>query len=223
VMPPYGPDYSGTWTFPKNKDAFEGTQAGTRDNNAPMTFRFKGTSIEIKGTKGPNHGRMQIFLGDELVEEVDCYAPAAESHASLFKQDGFRDGIHELRIVALGRRGKRNPASTDGWVSFDEFVVNGISCGAMGLPMTPMWNADAPASVYVDFSLLTDDTPIPLQRRPTHIQVNLLKPNVNKNFTVTMAHPFDSAPRPLGAPHVTPMTPGGFTIENVRSTFDYER
>jgi hypothetical protein len=53
IEPNYGPAYRGPWTIRANAESFDGSARGSRDDNASVTFRFRGKSIKVVGTNGP--------------------------------------------------------------------------------------------------------------------------------------------------------------------------
>ena len=116
LLSDYGPAYQGPWSEQKDKDAFDGATRGSRDNNASVTFRFRGTAIRVVGKTGPNGGFADIALDGQPQPQFDAYSPEVKRDAVLFAKEGLPDGDHEVSVTVVGWHGKpRNKASSDSW------------------------------------------------------------------------------------------------------------
>ena len=185
LLPEYGPAYKGPWSAKADKESFDGATCGTRDNNASVTFRFRGTSIRVVGKTGPNGGLADIALDGQSQPRFDAYSPEVKRDAVLFEKDGLPEGDHEVTVTVVGwYRKLRNKASTDAWVHVDKFVVDGREYDDAGLPHTFTATADGTMTLLVNRSPVLEQKeakpareeitgkPIKLLRRRTPIEVN---------------------------------------------------
>ncbi|MFM9197582.1 MAG: FlgD immunoglobulin-like domain containing protein [Planctomycetia bacterium] len=151
LLPAYGPAYTGPWSEQADKDAFDGAARGSRDNNAGVVFRFRGTSIRVVGKTGPNGGFADIALDGEPQPQFDAYSPEVKRDVVLFEKDGLPAGDHEVSVTVVGWYGKpRNKASSDSWVHVDKFVVDGKDFDDAGLPHTFTASADGTLALLVN-------------------------------------------------------------------------
>jgi hypothetical protein len=75
------------------------------------------TSFEIKGTKGPNRGIMQVFIDGVSQETVTLTDPQWHTNESLFKSAELPVGTHTLRIVNVSKNVK------EAQVGIDQIIV----------------------------------------------------------------------------------------------------
>lgn len=57
------------------------------------------TGFEVKGTEGPDRGRMQVFIDDASQGVVNLYSSIWLRHQSLFKNSPLPAGTHTLRLL----------------------------------------------------------------------------------------------------------------------------
>jgi hypothetical protein len=190
LLPEYGPAYKGPWSEQKDKDAFEGATRGSRDNNASVTFRFRGTSIRVIGKTGPKGGFADIALDGQPQPQFDCYSPEVKRDAVLFVNENMPDADHEVTITVVGWHGKpRNKASSDSWVHVDKFIVNGHDYDDAGLPHTFTATADGTVTLLVNRSPVIEQTEAKLTREEfTSKPVKLLRRRIPISLTQTTAH-----------------------------------
>ena len=80
---------------------------------------FRGSSVRWLGSRGPDHGRADVYLDGDLADTVDSYGPAAEAARVLFERaDLAGDRMHTLRIVV---RRERHPDAGDCFQGIDGF------------------------------------------------------------------------------------------------------
>lgn len=84
-----------------------------------ITLPFTGTRIQLIGMKGPDHGKAEILLDDQVVATVDGYAPEVMTQQVLFDQV-VEWGYHVLSVRVLGQK---SPESTSSKVAIDGAVV----------------------------------------------------------------------------------------------------
>jgi GH25 family lysozyme M1 (1,4-beta-N-acetylmuramidase) len=108
-----------TWRTTDVAGASGRTVAITDTARASVSFSFRGTGVQWMTVRGPSQGRAAIFVDDVLVRTVDNYA-AAPTPGVARAITGLADGVHTVRIVALGQS---RPKADDALVTVDAFVV----------------------------------------------------------------------------------------------------
>jgi hypothetical protein len=229
VRPEYGPAYTGPWTSRADKDCFEGTVSASRDDNASMTFRFRGTSVKVIGSTGPNHGLADIALDGKPRSRADCYSAEVRRGVTLLARGGLPDGDHEVTVTVVGWNGKpRNKASSDAWVMLDRFVADGRSCDDAGYPYTFSANADGRLGLWADRRPVIQDArarasreditgkPIKLLRKPYALQLDYTQGTAGGGVRLFWSSPLE-AQCPVPTRCLGPVIPGGFTAEDFRS------
>jgi GH25 family lysozyme M1 (1,4-beta-N-acetylmuramidase) len=86
---------------------------------AAVTLRFDGIGVNWTSVRGPDRGRVRIYVDDMLVRRVDLYS-ATRTFGVVESIGGLTDGPHRLRIEATGTS---QAASTGTLVTIDRFDV----------------------------------------------------------------------------------------------------
>lgn len=232
LLPTYGPAYVGPWSVRGDKECFDGSCRGSRDNNASVSFRFRGTSIRVVGKTGSNYGFADIALDGQSQTQFDGYSPEVKRDATLFAKEHLSDGDHEVTVTVVGWHGKpRNKASSDSWVDVDKFVVNGVDCDDAGLPHTFTAHADGKATLWLNRSEILSQPeprstreeltskPIKLLRQQTPLQLNYTDATTTGGVLLQWSHPFQTK-QSLPTSSLYPLTPGGYTMESLRHVGD---
>ncbi len=235
LLPEYGPAYKGPWTAQADKEAFDGTSHGARDNGASVAFRFRGASIRVVGKTGPNGGFADIALDGQPQPQFDCYSPEGKRDAVLFSKEGLPEGDHEVTVTVVGWHGKpRNKASSDAWVHVDKFVVDGREYDDAGLPHTFTAHADGKVGLWLKRSHVFGQAearsareeiqgqPIKLLRQQTPIQLNYTDATADGGIVLQWSSPF-LPKQPIPTACLYPITPGGYTVDNLRHLGDLPR
>ena len=230
IRPEYGPAYTGPWTVRRDKECFEGIAHESRDDNASMTFRFRGSSISVMGNNGPHFGFADISLDGKPQPRADCYSAQLKRNVTLFANAALPAGDHEVTVTVVGWYGKpRNKASSNSWVSLDKFVVDGKEIDDAGLAYTFSANADGKLHLWVNRnSLIQDDKAnsaradvtgktVKLLRKANPIQLNYTNGASGGGVTLFWSNPFEPKQR-IPTRCLYPVTPGGYTMENVRKS-----
>jgi hypothetical protein len=232
LLPTYGPAYVGPWSVRGDKECFDGACRGSRDNNASVSLRFRGTSIRVMGKTGPNYGFADIVLDGQPQLQFDGYSPEVKCDATLFAKDGLSDGDHEVTVTVVGWHGKpRNKASSDSWVDVDKFVVNGLDCDDAGLAHIFTAQADGKVTLWLNRSEILSQSeprstreeltskPIKLLRQPTPLQLSYTDATATGGVLLQWSDPFQPK-QPVPTSNLYPLTPGGYTVENLRHVGD---
>lgn len=232
LLPTYGPAYLGPWSDVTDKECFDGASRGSRDNNASVSFRFRGTSIRVVGKTGPNYGFADIALDSQPQPQFDGYSPEVKRDATLFAKDNLSDGDHEVTVTVVGWHGKpRNKASSDSWIDIDKFVVNGLDCDDAGLHHTFTAQADGKLTLWLNRSPVLNQAeprsarealsgkPLKLLRQQTPLQLNYTEATANGGIQLLWSNAFQPQ-QPIPTSSLYPLTPGGYTIETLRYVGD---
>lgn len=190
LLPAYGPAYKGPWAAQSDKEAFDAATRGSRDNDASVTFRFRGTSIRVVGKTGPNYGFADIVLDGEPQPQFDGYSPEVKRDAVLFAKEGLPNRDHEVSVIVVGWNGKpRNKASSESWVHVDKFVVDGKECDDAGISHTFTATADGTLMLLVDRSpVLEQKEAKPVREEITSKSIKLLRRRIPISLTHTAGH-----------------------------------
>jgi hypothetical protein len=228
LRPDYGPTYNGPWTIRGGKEYFDGSARASRDNDARVSFRFRGTSIGVFGATGPNCGFANIMLDSKPQPRFDCYSPAPRHNVAFFTKSDLPRGDHELTVTVVGWYGKpSNQASSDSWVTIDKFVVDGKDIDDAGIACTFFANADGKLRAWVNREALFEDkkshkarnelsgATIKLLRAANPLQIDYTQ-GTGGGVTLFWSSPFD-AKQPLPTRCLYPVIPGGYTMDNFRS------
>jgi GH25 family lysozyme M1 (1,4-beta-N-acetylmuramidase) len=112
------PSGAATWRNTKVAGASHRTVAITDSPRAFVDFSFRGTGVEWMTVRGPSQGRAAIYVDGALLRTVDNYAASPTPDVS--RVTGLADGVHTVRIVALGRS---RPKAKAALVTIDAFLV----------------------------------------------------------------------------------------------------
>jgi lysozyme len=96
-----------------------GAVAITDTARASATFAFRGTRVDWYTVRGPAQGRAAMYVDDVLVRTVDNYA-GSPTPGVAHSVTGLTDGVHTLRIVALGQA---RPKAVGALVSIDRLIA----------------------------------------------------------------------------------------------------
>jgi GH25 family lysozyme M1 (1,4-beta-N-acetylmuramidase) len=102
-----------------NVNGASGRVAVTDTARASATLVFRGTAVDWYAVRGPSQGRASILVDGALVRTVDNYA-GAPTPGVVRSVTGLADGVHTLRIVAIGQA---RPKASGALVSIDRLVV----------------------------------------------------------------------------------------------------
>ncbi|MBP1995330.1 hypothetical protein [Paenibacillus eucommiae] len=111
--------YSGSWNNWSDSGNYKSTErfSGTAADYAEYTFQ--GQFITWIGPKGPNNGKADVYIDDELVQaSIDLYAPSKQYQQELFTKKGLSNKLHKIKIVVTGTK---HPSASDTQVAIDKF------------------------------------------------------------------------------------------------------
>jgi hypothetical protein len=91
-------DWQGDWRRTRSKRAYGRTLTYTLDSDASAVFQVAGRSLDIVGRKGPKHGRLLIYVDDELWQIVDTWAPTRQHQQAIFSATWADPGVRTIRL-----------------------------------------------------------------------------------------------------------------------------
>lgn len=109
----------GTWTRDPN---YRGTIKYLQNprGGESVEMKFYGTGIEVYTTLNSDRGKFAVYVDDELMGEVDTYAPSTQRFEKIYEKTDLALGLHSVKLVALNER-RAESSSTK--VEFDAFRV----------------------------------------------------------------------------------------------------
>lgn len=110
--------FEGSWTAEQNSAFSGGGCKYTNQANAAAVFAFHGTKIAWYGQKDTNFGTAEVYINDELQEEVRCTG-AASSGVKLYEKTNLSNGPHTIKILCK-----------TGVIDIDRFVYGSQSADA---------------------------------------------------------------------------------------------
>jgi hypothetical protein len=99
-------------------------------------------TIEVKGVRGPNRGKMQIFIDDTLQGIADLYSSMWRPSQSLFKSSGLPAGTHTLRLL------NASDDMTRPELGIDEIIVTKARCAATACKAGPSRSMRLPLRAF---------------------------------------------------------------------------
>lgn len=91
------------------------------DAGATLTVDFVGEGVRVIGTKGPDHGLLDIYLNGALVDTVDLYAPEMAYQAELLSNRNLTLTNHRLTLKVRGEPGAGSNGTRVGIDAIDTF------------------------------------------------------------------------------------------------------
>ena len=111
--------YSGVWSHYNDPGNYKTTETFSEEKGATAEFTFKGTAIKFISAKQLNHGKLDVYIDGELVEEdIDGYAPSTMKQQVLYENTTLSKGTHTIKIVA---KGIKNPSAIKSIIMVDAF------------------------------------------------------------------------------------------------------
>lgn len=112
--------YGGGWFTDQNGRFLNETIHGSVTAGSSATRSFRGSMVEVIGTKGPDKGRAQIVIDNGAPQIVDLYSPTVQHQSVLTSIGGLSNGNHTIQINVLGTK---TAASTGVQVNLDGLRV----------------------------------------------------------------------------------------------------
>ncbi len=81
---------------------YKGTFTYSEQMNSALTFTWTGTQVRWFGYLRDDLGIVAIYLDNEYITSVDCYAPSLSTDCLLFESEVLNMGNHVLTLVVSG-------------------------------------------------------------------------------------------------------------------------
>jgi len=95
-------EWQGNWQRTRSKAAFKRTLTYTSDRDAKVVIQVAGRSLEIIGRKGPNRGRLRVYVNGNLKETVDTWAASRKNQQVIFSTTWSEDTVRTIRLELDG-------------------------------------------------------------------------------------------------------------------------
>jgi hypothetical protein len=112
--------WSGGWKRQTVPSALGGKLKWSSAVGAAATFTTSATDVAIVAARGPNRGRMEVWVDGVRVRTIDLYAPAAQPRRIVDARHFATAGPHTVRLRATGTR---NAASSGKSVALDAVLL----------------------------------------------------------------------------------------------------
>jgi hypothetical protein len=112
--------YGGTWAQQTSASAYGGTLKYAQTNGASARFDFTGRSVAWVATKGPDRGKVEVWVDDVKIKTTDLYSSTEQPRKVVFSGHWVEPGAHTVEVRALGTK---NSSSAGTRVDVDAFVV----------------------------------------------------------------------------------------------------
>jgi len=186
--------YFGSWVQVAAGPVFD-----RRRSNSPCAaceVAFRGSSVCWLGSRGPDHGRADVYLDGELADTLDSYAPTEQAAQKLFDKRELDDNrIHTLRIVV---RRERHPNATDCFQGVDGFVVETIVDFPRELRASAMSELKLIASGRKTYLTPEEWKPVPFAASAPENGVQLQPGVLRDAFERNISYILDTAEHPIG-------------------------
>lgn len=119
-------DYSGSFNVPWftniSSKHLGGMARYSELADSTAQYQFEGKKVQLIAYTGPNRGKANIYIDDNLVTPVpvDMYSATTKYRAVVFESALLSPGVHTIKIVNTGQK---NAASSGTFVSFDAISI----------------------------------------------------------------------------------------------------
>ena len=114
------------WNGALGAESAGGLSGGRQVRSGPswgaVSISFVGTRMDWIGSTGPQYGIASVIVDSEAPGYVDLYSPSVQSQRVVYSTGVLPYGQH---TVTLGWTGRKNPAATGTYISYDAFDVGG--------------------------------------------------------------------------------------------------
>ncbi len=150
--------YSGNWDHSEDEDErfYLNTSKWSSQAGAKANLSFRGGTIEIWGTKSPDHGKFKVILNGSLIDTVDAYSKTTTGPVLLYRAEHLLTGFNGLTVELSGTK---DPSSGGYKVDIDYFVVD-VSASSYATPTVQMSSSsDVPDSLISSDHAVSEEEP----------------------------------------------------------------
>ncbi len=115
--------WTGYWKVQSKSGLSGSTLTYSGIANSSVTSVFNGTGVAWVGTKGPQFGKAEVYIDQELLKTVDLYSPATQYKRTLYTHTNLSPGAHTITVKVLRTRTSRSAGYLVGIDALD--VYNG--------------------------------------------------------------------------------------------------
>ncbi len=108
------------WQKVSSKAASNGTYVIADLKGQTMKASVRGTSVVLRGARGPAYGKVGLYVDGKLVKSVDLYAKSVK-FGTVASVTGLTDAKHTVLVKVLGSKNKKSKSTA--------IVVDGLSVG----------------------------------------------------------------------------------------------
>lgn len=112
--------YNGSWNGQTSIGCYQNDDHSCNVAGDWLELAFTGQKVTLYGIRGNWCGKIDVYLDDVLMTEVDTYSPAISTQQPLFTSSELEWGDHILRVVV---KGTKRPESEGAWFEFDKIKV----------------------------------------------------------------------------------------------------
>jgi hypothetical protein len=132
--------YTGAWGNSNPGGCYNNTCHNVRSTGASAQLTFTGSGVTWNSILGPDQGKADVYLDNQLVQTVNLYNPVRSVNVPVFTH-GVSYGSHTIKIVT----------DNASWVTVDDFGVQTaqvIDDGDTAVTYTGSWQNSNPGSCY---------------------------------------------------------------------------
>lgn len=112
--------FQGSWKADNSVNHFRGSAKSTNVKGSFASERFTGKSFTLIGPKGPDMGKISIYVDGKLIKTIDQYSATNVYRSKLFTKSWTASGLHKIIIE---RAGTKNTASSGKRIAIDAIAI----------------------------------------------------------------------------------------------------
>lgn len=113
--------YHGNWSNQNSPNHYKGSVKSTSTKDSFATGKLTGKTLTLIGPKGPNMGKLKLYIDGTRIITIDQYAPKAKFRQKLFTKSWSKLASHKIVVEAAGLK---NTASSGKKISIDGIAVS---------------------------------------------------------------------------------------------------
>lgn len=102
--------YFGNWGLSRSKRFYYNSEHRSKQAGDIFTYDFVGRQVFLIGSRGPDHGQLEITLDGRPFETIDLYAPKPEVRRVLWQSGALKPIVsitpHQLKARVVGTTGR---------------------------------------------------------------------------------------------------------------------
>ncbi|RED52827.1 S8 family serine peptidase [Cohnella lupini] len=112
----------GPWQTSLSQKNYGGKAKYTSIKGSYILLPFEGTQVKLIATTGPNRGKANVYIDDELVssDPIDMYSPTIGYRTVVFESTVISPGSHTIKVV---NSGEKSSLSSGTYISVDAISI----------------------------------------------------------------------------------------------------